>query len=311
MKNIFSLTHNPEPLRGSCEVDMSFPPVVTMRQPGATRQKPYGLSIYHHKRLLAGLILLSMMNLQCEPDDGDGCSCMVVREMYPIEGDVVNIKTLEDNMALYMNTSYPSCETDVSVAADDMVRVPESGDTTIGYTGCSFKNLNCLKSDVQAAVIKPFYIDIHEVTYQDSNQAMITDYYSALTICESRGKRLPTEQEWLAAAMQYDIQNYTWGDEYVLGASAKSLLISDSKDSPVMSYSMDKIHGVYDMAGNGCEWVFVEENEKQVECNLYYVSNKYCMGAAPLPLYQQVYPSRTNDTAVNTYASFRCVKDID
>lgn len=204
----------------------------------------------------------------------------------------------------------------MAYAQDDMVRIPATGDTVTGYKGCSFTNMSCKESDVESVTIKAFYIDKHEMTYNNTLEPYLAVYHIAKTTCESMGKRLPTEEEWLAAAMQDGIQNYTWGNEYISTAAAPSILVSNASDNhQIMQHPMDYTHGLYDMSGNGCEWVYVEDNKIEVSCDLYYVTPRYCMGAAPLPLYQQVYPMRTedynSDLNVAGLASFRCVKDID
>ena len=221
-------------------------------------------------------------------------------------------------MALFCFVSTGICE--------DMVRVPSSGNETTGYQGCSFMNMSCAKSDVKAVKVKAFYMDVHEVTYQQLVSAGITglnhtdkvnepyqvSYLVAYQYCEAVGKRLPTEAEWLAAAMPNGIQNYTWGDNYIPTAAAQTLLIDTNKHYDVMSFATDYINGIYDLSGSGCEWINTGNPTDDIsKCNeqgfTTYKTYHFCLGAAPLPLYQQIHPV-INDVIV-AKASFRCVKD--
>jgi formylglycine-generating enzyme required for sulfatase activity len=76
------------------------------------------------------------------------------------------------------------------------------------------------------------------------------DYHQAVSLCQSRGARLPSEVEWEYAGRGGDGgQLYSWGNESPDGR----VCWKTHKSCPVKSYPPGKF-GLYDMQGNVWEW---------------------------------------------------------
>jgi formylglycine-generating enzyme required for sulfatase activity len=197
---------------------------------------------------------------------------------------------------------------------------------------CKIVN-TCRISDLKQVTLKPFYIDAMPVTnallqkcvsdgkctqtqYLENaatvfsadssrpNVPAVVSYVLAEEYCASIGKSLPTEEQWLAAAMGNKIQKYSWGDDDLLTATVQIPLYDFSKLEDVGSMPTDQFNGIYDMSGNGYEWIkadiikaYIPENAACDEPD-----SRPCMGGVPLPLYQKI------GIYANTPATFRCVK---
>ena len=246
--------------------------------------------------------------------------------------------------------------------AQDMVRVPVSGDSAVGHTACSIESISyvcdypangvqcdaetcepapcktvntCKASDLKPVTLKPFYIDAMPVTNallqkciadgkctkpqnlehiasfgadtSRPNVPAVVDYTLAEEYCASMGKSLPTEEQWLAAAMGDNVQKYAWGDDELLTATVQIPWYNFSNLVDAGSMPTDQINGIYDMTGNGYEWIKADIMRGYVPENAACIAedSRSCMGAAPLPLYQLI------GVYANTPATFRCVKEAE
>jgi formylglycine-generating enzyme required for sulfatase activity len=140
--------------------------------------------------------------------------------------------------------------------------------------------------------VQSFYMDTYEVTYGDYKACEKegrcrkagpnyrdfdnprqpisgVNWFDAKTFCEAHGKHLPTEAEWEKAARGTDGRLYPWGDE---PATCERAVIMDSRGRSCGVKQRSKTHAdvgrpepvgtkppnpyrLYDMAGNGWEWV--------------------------------------------------------
>lgn len=118
--------------------------------------------------------------------------------------------------------------------------------------------------------VKKFRIDAFEATighvqHATTDAARAASQISradAESFCESHGGRLPTEDEWLAAAAGEKTRRYPWGDTGAVCRRAAWGLASgpcaqhaDGPDSVGSHASGDTPNGIHDLAGNVSEWV--------------------------------------------------------
>ena len=87
-------------------------------------------------------------------------------------------------------------------------------------------------------------------------------------------------------------------------AAARTDLYNFSNLVDAGSMPSDQTNGIYDMSGNGLEWIQAPimkgESSPDVACSVR--NSRACMGAAPLPLYQKI------GIYEGSVATFRCVK---
>jgi formylglycine-generating enzyme required for sulfatase activity len=126
--------------------------------------------------------------------------------------------------------------------------------------------------------ISTFYLDLHEVTnagyaacekaracktripatpafMKPSHPAVPLTWHMAHSYCQWMGKRLPTEAEWEKAARGGPkARTFPWGDEPSTCERAQSVGCAPETTLPVGSLPAGA-YGLFDMAGNGYEWV--------------------------------------------------------
>jgi len=113
---------------------------------------------------------------------------------------------------------------------------------------------------------RAFYMDAFELR-DDAGRARtgVTRDEAAAT-CAARGGRLPTEDEWIAAATSGKNARYPWGDTGAVCRRAAWGLASgpcstrgDGADTGGAHPTGDTARGLHDMAGNAAEWVTVPD----------------------------------------------------
>ena len=277
--------------------------------------------------LLCGLFLMG-----CAPADTCESGPMTGSFLLP-EGIVI----VEENeipasqMDKYNPTAFRDRET--------TVRVPAEGDNATGYIGCEIGDLNCSRDKVQSTTIPAFEIGVHPVTVGEMqacidagkckgnndyesyvkehpvdesnlNQPAFVPYEMAEAYCEFKEMSLPTPEQWLAAAMGNEVRDYSWGNGYIKTACLEVKQPGKDTFEDVMSYPRDQYQGIYDMSGNGYEWVEAEIMGSVPESGGLFSGetqcgdfrSRLCMGGAPLPLYQYI------GVLHRSFATFRCVK---
>jgi formylglycine-generating enzyme required for sulfatase activity len=119
--------------------------------------------------------------------------------------------------------------------------------------------------------VRPFAIDAFEVTAGAFDPARTTDLARAASgvardeaarYCRERGGRLPTEDEWIAAAAGDGARRYPWGDTGAVCRRAAWGLArgpcangASGPDTVGAHPEGDSPSGVHDLAGNVAEWV--------------------------------------------------------
>jgi formylglycine-generating enzyme required for sulfatase activity len=227
-------------------------------------------------------------------------------------------------------------------APEGMVLIP-AGEFWMGEEN-PYEDVNQMKNQLKKAHLTEYYIDIYEVSGEESlkvfsrNRAGIpfnyNNIYSNINVnklpvrvslnqakeyCRSKGKRLPTEEEWEKAAKGGTRTKYYWGNEMESGKAnfcdrkcpdmfkektkygkdpyfemdLKSYELDDGYEelSPVGSFPLNP-YGLYDTAGNESE----------------YVSNGKDLGGTWAHKASRVRPSFRSTQRMGA-SGFRCAKD--
>jgi formylglycine-generating enzyme required for sulfatase activity len=193
-----------------------------------------------------------------------------------------------------------------------------------------------------AVSVKPFYIDVHEVTcakyakfvaaekhaspptwpggvYDPANALLpVTgvNWDDAQAYARWAGGRLPTEDEWEFAARGTDGRLYPWGNAWQPN-SANAAQTSAGRMVPVGSYSAGASpSGALDMVGNAWEWTASSLKAypggslpQAPEADLMVIRGNYWNGKATqaTTTFRRGYPARGEDYK-NT--GFRCARDV-
>ncbi len=122
---------------------------------------------------------------------------------------------------------------------------------------------------VQKFRIDAFEATIGHVQHATNDAARAASEISradADAFCRSHGGRLPSEDEWLAAASGEKARRYPWGDTGAVCRRAAWGLASgpcargaDGADSVGSHASGDTPNGIHDLAGNVAEWVTTDD----------------------------------------------------
>jgi len=91
------------------------------------------------------------------------------------------------------------------------------------------------------ATMEKMNVPVVYITWKDANE-----------YCKSKGKRLPTEQEWEYAARGPNGYDYPWGNEWENGRSMTNEAGREAVD--IGLYDDVSPFGVHDMLGNVQEW---------------------------------------------------------
>jgi formylglycine-generating enzyme len=147
--------------------------------------------------------------------------------------------------------------------AQRMVRVPDTH-LVVGPSDWEAEG----RVPPRAIEVHAFYLDAYEAPTSDGSDGARAlsglSFADALGYCRARGKRLPTEDEWIAAAAGPSARRYPWGDTgavcrraawgLVTGPCARGSSSPRGPDSIGAHPDGRTPLGLEDMAGNVAEW---------------------------------------------------------
>lgn len=213
-----------------------------------------------------------------------------------IPGPLNFVVTWRDGQQILTYTvKMPDVGEEITVTSDEsqtpMVLIP-AGDFLMGTNEAPDPQVPLIEAPIHTVFVDAFFMDVYEVTnadyqkfvwahpeWQKDNQEDIfylehwngndfpiwkadhpvthVNWYAAMAYAQWVGKRLPTEAEWEYAARGGLVgKKFPWGDESINETRANyDFRVGDT--SPVGQYPPNG-YGLYDMAGNVCEWCLDE-----------------------------------------------------
>ncbi len=153
-------------------------------------------------------------------------------------------------------------------------KIETSGTLSADENGSRFVTLSAFYIDRTETTVenfKKFQPRYNEKPYTDGKAcpqcpAMGIDWYQARKYCKWAGKRLPSEEEWEAAARGNSTFTWPWGNKF-LPKHANTFGKEDGNLSvaPVASFPAGASpYGVMDMTGNVWEWVKTKNKGLQI-----------------------------------------------
>jgi formylglycine-generating enzyme required for sulfatase activity len=156
------------------------------------------------------------------------------------------------------------------VAPDTVVEIPETK-ITVGPSDWEADGV----VRARELHVTPFAIDAFEITEgrihpdrageDPARAASGLSRDEVVAVCKERGGRLPTEDEWIAAASGEKATRYPWGDTGAVcrraawGLQNGPCAHGSKGPDTVGAHAGDTSRGVHDLAGNVAEWVQTSE----------------------------------------------------
>ena len=179
------------------------------------------------------------------------------------------------------------------------------------------------RAEITIAQYKQFKPDYDETLYTDGEEcpqcpAMAVNWFNAQRYCQWAGKRLPTENEWEAAARGTSQHKFPWGDQSVEGfANIQGEQDGFVSVAPPGSFPKGASpFGALDMVGNVWEWVStpvvlpsLAESQPGLQSNSLYPA-KGGGWRSPPEMATISYRNLANPNIKNPTFGFRCAKSL-
>lgn len=177
------------------------------------------------------------------------------------------------------------------------------------------------RAEITVAQYKQFKPDYDETSYTSGEEcpqcpAMAVNWFNAQRYCQWAGKRLPTENEWEAAARGPSERAFPWGDQLLEGFAN----IQEDQDgflnaAPPGSFPKGASpFGALDMIGNVWEWVStpvmlpsLAESQPELQSNSLYLA-KGGGWRSPPEMATISYRNLADPNIKNPTFGFRCAK---